>query len=350
MNETMQSQAFWWLETDDEIQAICFSLEDENLFGNKSNKIEELTKQVEELQNRLSYYENREQFEAGKREEMLSDFTQLTAGYAQMDHGLTNVVEDIKSAADLTKEEGNLTSTLKELLLELVKKLSEDENKVSGLLANCDRESGAFTQMMEKNKHFTTPAKTLSEDAKRLKEGLLEGGKEAEELRDYFKNISVMSLHAAIEAGRLGEAGTGFVQTAEEIRKQSQEKEEQLEALITQVANLTQTVIEVEEQVVHLNSLLKDNTVGMGKLYKDHAAYVEEFKDCGYGNAAKHLTHTSDCVEAIQKSQSQIFVHESHALDEMEKIGDGFIGSKKALVEAETLYRQSMEKDGSAVT
>ena len=72
--------------------------------------------------------------------------------------------------------------------------------------------------LVENNKHFTAPAKSLSETSDRLEAHVDSCADIAAQMKEQNKQMSVLSLNAAIEAGMLGEQGKLFVEAAESIR------------------------------------------------------------------------------------------------------------------------------------
>lgn len=75
--------------------------------------------------------------------------------------------------------------------------------------------------LVENNKHFTAPAKSLSETSDRLEAHVDSCTDIAAQMKEQNKQMSVLSLNAAIEAGMLGEQGKLFVEAAESIREAS---------------------------------------------------------------------------------------------------------------------------------
>ena len=75
-----------------------------------------------------------------------------------------------------------------------------------------------MAQLVEENKHFTTPSKFLNEFPVALKAENEKTREELEKMQDCGKQMGVLALNAAIEAGRMGEGGKQFVTAAETIR------------------------------------------------------------------------------------------------------------------------------------
>ena len=82
----------------------------------------------------------------------------------------------------------------------------------------------------------------------------------------------MLALNSAIEAGRMGRAEPGFVTAAEQVRAYADDYEAGGAGVKRHPAwggGRTDRVL--EEQVHHLNELLKENNISMGKLYRDCA-------------------------------------------------------------------------------
>ena len=126
-------------------------------------------------------------------------------------------------------------------------------------------------EIVENNKHFTTPMKHISEAPQALREMRQALGERAERMEELSKTMGVLALNSAIEAGRMGESGTRFVTAAEQVRAYADDYEQEALALKTQLGEAEERITSLEEQVHHLNELLKENNISMGKLYRDCA-------------------------------------------------------------------------------
>lgn len=314
------------------------------MLGGKNQQIKELSERVETLESKLRNLQESTEYATQKKDEELSNFTQLTASFAQLDAGLTKVVDHIRAAGDMTKEEGSLVSSLGLLMAELDAALLAEQKHVSTFVAQTKTHAKSVTDIVEKNKYFTTPTKSLISETDGMKKSLTDTRQMTEELKEYFRNMSVTALHAAIEAGRMGEAGTGFLSVAEEIRTLSEEKERQAEEILARIDDTDAHIQTMSEQIEKITSLLKENNIFAVKLAKDQETTMTQFETTGYGAASAHMKHTQESLDAVKKSQSQIFAHENDALDEMDEIGAAFMDGQKVLEESETLYRDMMDR------
>lgn len=65
-------------------------------------------------------------------------------------------------------------------------------------------------EIVENNKHFTTPMKHISEAPQALREMRQALGERAERMEELSKTMGVLALNSAIEAGRMGRAEPGL--------------------------------------------------------------------------------------------------------------------------------------------
>ena len=83
------------------------------------------------------------------------------------------------------------------------------------------------------------------------------------------KSMGVLALNAAIEAGRMGDTGKKFIASAEEIRTLSEQFETAADQTGQRLKGMAEKMQEMEEQIRHLNQLLKENNISMGKVLKE---------------------------------------------------------------------------------
>ena len=108
----------------------------------------------------------------------------------------------------------------------------------------------------------------MSETSDRLEEQVDSCADIAAQMKEQNKQMSVLSLNAAIEAGMLGEQGKLFVEAAESIREASVSYDSAIDAVKQELSEAKAEISALKEQVSHLVGLLKDNNVATTKLMK----------------------------------------------------------------------------------
>ena len=87
-------------------------------------------------------------------------------------------------------------------------------------------------------------------------------------MEEFGKQMGVLSLQAAIEAGRLGEDGRQFVEAAENIRTYTVNYDKVIAQTREQLEQSDERLNELEKQVHYLITLLKENNIAISKMMK----------------------------------------------------------------------------------
>ena len=310
------------------------------MFGTKKDKA--IVAELQEVKQQLQQKEQAVELVAKKQDDVVEHFARMTASRAQMDTELTEVVSHVKVVKETSEQ--NCSEA---------KKLSDDLNEALGILQKANKEQELFVEKMsaqrdeiqeivEQNKHFTTPAKYLT-DYVLSNRNQQETIKQAtEKMLEYAKNMSVLSLNAAIEAGRMGESGRKFVDAAEEIRSFSNQYEETATTIVAQLKAAQEKNQELEEQVKHLNTLLRDNNVAMGRVVKESMVEVDHYKQEGGHLKTAYLQDALDATASFLEKEKETIDRQESILLQMEGIGEEFMDQRECCEELENICKEVM--------
>lgn len=310
------------------------------MFGTKKDKI--LEAELQEVKQQLQQKEQTMDVIAQKQDDVVEHFTRMTASRAQMDTELTEVVSHVKVVKETSEQ--NCTQA---------KKLSDDLNEALTILQKANKEQELFVEKMskqrdeiqeivEQNKHFTTPAKYLTDYVVSNRKEQETIRQNTEKMLEAAKNMSVLSLNAAIEAGRMGDSGRKFVDAAEEIRSFSSQYEETATTIVAQLKESEKKNQELEEQVKHLNTLLRDNNVAMGRVLKDSMVEVDHYKREGGHLKAAYLQDALDAAAAFAEKETETIDRQESILLQMEGIGEEFMDQRECCEELENICKEVM--------
>ena len=224
------------------------------MFGSKRKRDEQIKDIFDHIyQQRVNFETSVGQVESG-RNRVYQDICQVMTSTNELTtHAMLNIEEESKTICEIDAFSKELIGAVEEY----GQLRTEIENQVK-----------TATALVEDNKHFTSPAKYLSEVPASLKQTCQSYENQLDEMMDYGKRMGVLALNAAIEAGRMGESGKGFVLAAEEIRQTAVSYEKAAAAMKEEVEASYIKIAEMEETIVHLIALLKDSNVGTAKLFK----------------------------------------------------------------------------------
>jgi len=224
------------------------------MFGRRNKKEEHIRNVFDYIyQQRVTFETSVGQVEEG-RERVYKDLEQV----------MTNTNEIVSHAMNNIEEESAIMHDIDEFS----KVLSGALDEYGQFKKEIQEQLQVAAELIEGNKHLTTPSKYLSEVPNTMKETYQSYEKQLDDMVDYGKQMGVLALNAAIEAGRLGEGGRSFMLAAEEIRQTAVSYEKAAEDMKAEVAASQEKIEELEETISHLIALLRENTIGAAKLFK----------------------------------------------------------------------------------
>jgi len=204
----------------------------------------------------------------GQRHVFDADVARVEGIRKEVYKDICQVMENTNDLAVYTmqniEEESSLIHTIDEFSKELRVSVKEYDQLKEALA----EQMVAVTSQVEENKHFTTPAKYLSEAPATLKQTCQTYDERLDEMAENGRKMGVLALNAAIEAGRLGDSGKQFVAAAEEIRQTAVEYEKTAQQLKEEVEANRQKIAEMEEVIMRMISLVKESNKGTTRVFK----------------------------------------------------------------------------------
>lgn len=226
------------------------------MFGNKKNKI------IEE-QNRALLAQMAE-----KKEGFDADVAQMEEAGKRIHADICQVMENSNSLVEHAmlniEEESKLIHTIDDFSRELKTAVDEYDN----LRTLIEKQLEATTTLVEENKHYTSPAKYLSEVAGNMRTASTAYTEQLLQMEEDGRKMSVLALNAAIEAGRMGEGGKQFVAASEEIRQTAISFEKKAANMREDLDKAKERIAELEDIVGRLVALMKENNMGTTRLLK----------------------------------------------------------------------------------
>lgn len=308
------------------------------MFGGKREKALE-----EELASVRKENERKEDVLSGilaQKDEVLEQFARMTASRAQMEKDASQIKEYMESVFELAvngeKTAGDIYSTI-----------VEAKNGAAGFDANHSvfvgqmrAQDECIMEIVENNKHFTTPMKYITEAQTVCREERQQLLERAGRMMDLSKNMSVLALNAAIEAGRMGEAGSRFITAAEEIRTFSENYEREAREMQAQLAQSEARNAELEEQVRHLNELLKDNNISMSRLYKDSAQNMAAYEGSQVDIRNLIQEDVLGRMDALRQAEQENAKSQEQMLERLDSVWSEIEEYKSSADELETLWKE----------
>ncbi len=236
-----------------------------------SRKLEEKEQEIEQ---ELSFKQNMvEKYSRGfsqVSDRMRKAWDDARAGYRQMESGREKLAEHSVKAREAIEEAIEQEKQRKEKTKDIKKQAGRLEKEAERTAGNCRRavariqgQHEDFLEMIGQSEKFISPLEIVHPAAEEMSREIEEMKKQAGQMSGFGKQMEMLSLNAAIEAGRLGEGGRKFVEAAEEVRGLSGQYCQAAAALDEKMGRLTAMLEDAEEQVAHLTRLLKGQNARM---------------------------------------------------------------------------------------
>lgn len=267
---------------------------------------------------------------AAQKDVVEEQFARMTASRAQMEKEVAQVREQMQAIYELAENSEKTAEDIHQTMIEAKSGIGKFDANHAVFVNQMRKQKEHIVEIVENNKHFTTPMKHITEAQAACREERQQIGERAARMIEFSRNMSVLSLNAAIEAGRMGDAGSGFVTAAEEIRTFSENYEREARGLTEQLEQSKQRAAELEEQIHYLNELLKENNISMGKLYKDSTqnltAYEEGQIDIS-GLVSEEILGRTDGLRLSEQecanTQERMLLHMDGVWEEMQECKNG---------------------------
>lgn len=255
----------------------------------------------------------------------------LKESQEKMDQQLTRVIDAVNCAADYTEEQRQKNSRIQEEVQRISNGLEKSEDCYWKIVGELKQQKEDMLETVEKNKHFTAPAEFLSKVPTELQEELKNITVHLEALDDMGKQMGVLSLNAAIEAGRMGESGREFVAAAEEVRGLAGQYQQMTASFQKAIANINEKLEETQTQVSHLNGMLKDNNVRMQKSAKEFTDSVYRMEHSDIQNFSPKVKRLEEEITGTTTEEEELVRQYALATDAMEQAGESFMKQQDAL-------------------
>ncbi len=308
------------------------------MFGGKKDRA--LEQELQAMQEKQTRQEKILSGVAGKKDLLEEQFARATASRAQMDTELSEVVDHVKYVKELAGADANKTERFQREIAETADEARASNEVCRTFLTKVEEQKERIQEVVENNKHFTMPAKYLSEFSGSFRETEEEMLANLAKMKGYAKNMSVLSLNAAIEAGRMGDSGKKFVSAAEEVREFSRNYAVTAREVEDQLRNLEERNEELEEQMKHLTALLRENNVSMSHLLKESMTCVDDYKMAKKDISGQRLEDLKKSVSEFAEHQQEIGNRQDGILIQMEEIGKEFIEQRECMDELENICKE----------
>ena len=265
-------------------------------------------------------------------------FADIAAGRAQILQHMEETTKSITEAKELVENNNEAAESVHRSMMKVNNAVESFDATHSVFLGQLKQQNETMSVLLEQHRGYAP----VAEEAVKIKETMQQSQEEEKEMiaqmKEFSKNMGVLALDAAIEAGRMGESGLKFVEAAEEVRTFSEKYETAAAGLAEKKQETDALLQQFEEQIQNLNTQFKECTKVIGKLYSGAVQTLSAYEG---GQINLHETVAADMVggsdvlkvagEEFLKLQGEISAQLHAVQEELEE-------QKKNTDELETIF------------
>ncbi len=314
------------------------------MFGR--NKISQ--EEIERLKNKINI-DNAFFAEMEDQKDMFdASVAELAESYRQVAADVTQISENMNNAITLASGNAEIENNLGVIVNDYRQRVQEKELQQQAADEGFHQLLDATTRLVDANKHFTTPSKYISEFPSNYKAQNQSCRENLDQMEEFGKQMGVLSLQAAIEAGRLGEDGRQFVEAAEDIRTYAANYDKVIAQTREQLQQSDDRLNELEKQVHHLITLMKENNIATAKLMKLCQDAVNKADALSQNPLMDDFIEIQNQMSTLRNADEEIVKSEERNRMQVDDLNEEFLAQQKNQKEIfrmiDPLYRHLIER------
>lgn len=314
------------------------------MFGR--NKISQ--EEIERLKNKINI-DNAFFAEMEDQKDMFdASVAELAESYRQVAADVTQISENMNNAITLASGNAEIENNLGAIVNDYRQRVQEKELQQQAADEGFHQLLDATTRLVDANKHFTTPSKYISEFPSNYKAQNQSCRENLDQMEEFGKQMGVLSLQAAIEAGRLGEDGRQFVEAAEDIRTYAANYDKVIAQTREQLQQSDDRLNELEKQVHHLITLMKENNIATAKLMKLCQDAVNKADALSQNPLMDDFIEIQNQMSTLRNADEEIVKSEERNRMQVDDLNEEFLAQQKNQKEIfrmiDPLYRHLIER------
>lgn len=254
---------------------------------------------------------------------------ELAESYRQVAADVIQISENMNNAITLASGNAEIENNLGVIVNDYRQRVQEKELQQQAADEGFHQLLDATTRLVDANKHFTTPSKYISEFPSNYKAQNQSCRENLDQMEEFGKQMGVLSLQAAIEAGRLGEDGRQFVEAAEDIRTYAANYDKVIAQTREQLEQSDDRLNELEKQVHHLITLLKENNIATAKLMKLCQDAVNKADALSQNPLMDDFIEIQNQMSALRNADEEIVKSEERNRMQVDDLNEEFLAQQK---------------------
>jgi methyl-accepting chemotaxis protein len=243
-------------------------------FNKSKETVKELENKLNTRQELIGLYAQVIENLSTKQNEAGENITQLEEEYFKRDLSMTGLAEAIKNEKIRTSEKEKRLLALGQRLENFCVKTQTAGKAFEEFKKGASDQKKNLETLATKSEDYQEPMNGLHKVSQQLNQETAVIGETIEQMQEFGRQMGVLSLNAAIEAGRMGESGHNFVLAAEEVRSYAAKYQEAADMVGQQVITISEKMTQMNEQITTITEFLDKKNGKIGKVVQEFEHYI----------------------------------------------------------------------------
>ncbi|MCI8893057.1 MAG: methyl-accepting chemotaxis protein [Lachnospiraceae bacterium] len=186
-----------------------------------------------------------------------------------LDEALNQAVSMVRRIREDQSAKAKEEEALKQQLQEFCQGLREREQGLAEGMERAWQQRQSLQELAGDSQTGPESVQGLRTWTEQLTEQLNQAQEQIKSMEVQGRSMGVLSLNAAIEAARMGDAGRKFVAASEEVQSCAGEYRQAADQLMQQLLKMQEGLLEVTEQLTQMEALGEKNRAGMEKGWQE---------------------------------------------------------------------------------
>lgn len=312
------------------------------MFGRKQEATKELEQTLSSCQSQLEELLGRVEQAKSAGQSSTPYFESQIAAQNEMDKELTKVVEYSHQTIANSEENSRTLEQLSKELTRLHGLLEQEEHSKRKLAEGLDNQHERLIQMLEhREESESEPSGGLKNE---LEEELGQLSNTINQMLEFAKQMSVLSLNCAVEAGRMGETGRELLGAAEQVRSYSSQYEQSAIQAADRLSAVQDRLKQLEDLWEEQLGARGDSRTKLERLEQAMTDHEEIGSSLADTQLSRDVYRLSGMLQQLTQNQEAITALQKDTLSEMETIGESFMDEQEARGELERIFEQVLKK------
>ena len=260
-----------------------------------------------------------------------SGFDSMEASQEKIGRYLEKAMESVNGAKEVNARQTERSYALCRQAEKLSEGVEDSQQRYQAVIDNIKEQSQQMLDLIENQKEAAEPSRVFNQTIAELTLQIEEMKKSLEEMENMGKQMSVIALKSAVEAGKLGEHGKNFLESIQEVRSLSGKYYQEADQMSQNISQVAERLQKAEEQADALNQMVREHGAVLGNAARGYTSAIYDMEHSESQNLPVKMRKLADYMRKMTENNKVLERHYEVAESNMKAAGEEFEGQKDVL-------------------